>query len=177
MPETPQKHPAQAQAKPKQPVELDIRAPAETPANKPIEVKIEIDDPDQRASAIVLQWRRKQKGGAYSAIRPKFSAGTDRVTAIIPAGLVGDKPGTLTYYVEARDAKGKVVATAGDDLDPRKITLAPPKGGTKSKLTWWLVGIGSAAAVAGGVVAAVLLINADDDGRPPDTADLTVIIK
>ena len=158
-------------------VELIARASSEVVLGRPVKVKIEIDDPKKQVGEVVVLWRRR-RGPDYSRIQIKREPGQSRLEAVIPAAALGDQPGPLTFFVEARDAKGKPLATAGTEEDPYEVMLRQPEK-PKSRTAWWLVIGGAATAVAGGVLAAVLLTRDSGGGSPvpPSTARLTVILK
>jgi hypothetical protein len=122
-------------------------------------------------------WRRR-RGPDYSRVHVEVAPGRKKLAALIPAAALGDRPGPVLFYAEARDAEGNPVARAGTEEEPFEVALAEAPG-RKSKLGWWMLAIGGAAAVAGGVVAAILLSRDDSGGKvvPPDTARLTVIFR
>jgi hypothetical protein len=187
LPETPQEggQPGGGSSGPAEPpsaggqgVDLDAQAPRRLRAGKSVEVSVEIDDPDKKVAELVIRWRRR-KGPDYSTIQLSHKPGAKQTQGVIPAAVVGDEPGKLTFFVEARDKSGRRLATAGTPDDPYEVTLQKPthdkeKGGGKG--WWWLAIGGGVAAVAGGVIAAVLLTR-DSSGGPSDTAALTVIVQ
>ncbi len=158
-------------------IELDARAPRKVVAGEPVKVRIDVDDPKKRVKQLVIHWRRR-RGPDYSRIRVDLKPDQTKISAVIPGATIGDKAGRLAFYVEARDAKGQPLTSAGTEEDPYEVILRRATK-PKSRVGWWLLAAGGAAAVAGGVVAAVLLTRDDGPSQPvpPDTARLTVILR
>ena len=155
------------------------RAPKHTSAGSPVSVTIRVDDPKDETRSVILHWRR-QNGPDFSKVKLRYRAGRAKYKATIPGAVIGNSTGTLTYYVEARDSKGNVLATEGTEDDPRRIKLSEGHGdhGSSSggsNWGWWTLGIGGGvAAIAGGVVAAILLTQ---DDSPSTTADVVITVK
>lgn len=158
-------------------VDILAKAPLKASAGKPVAVKIDIEDPGKRIAALRIRWRRIG-GPDYSTITLKYDAKKASQEGLIPIAAVGQQKGRLTYYVEARDAAGRVVARSGSEDAPYEVELTPLKK-KSSNWGWWTLGIvGGAAAIAGGIVAAVLLTK--DKGGPtktPGTADVVVVVE
>lgn len=158
-------------------VALQARTPGTGTAGKPLKVDLELDDARRQVRSVAVMWRRR-RGPDYSRVLVDVKPGQRKLSAMIPAAAVGDKPGPVLFFAEARDGEGKPLARAGSEEEPFEVVLAPAKGKSR-RLGWWLLAIGGAAAVAGGVIAAVLLSRDDGSGNtvPPDTAHLTVILR
>jgi tetratricopeptide (TPR) repeat protein len=73
------------------------------------------------------------------------------------------RPYGLELYVEARDARGDLVARGGSPLDPRSLRVEGrterPRGGGISPWLW----VGAGAVVVGAVVAGIVLSTGGDD--------------
>ena len=160
------------------PVEVAATSSSSATAGKPIDVKIELKDPGKRVTQLAIRWRRR--GGAdYSTITVKRTDKQAKLRATIPGITIGEKPGTLAYYVEARNKQGQPVASAGSEFEPLEILLteAAEKPG-KSKWGWWALAIGGGvAAVAGGIVAAVLLTRGGSPVPPNNHAFVDIVVK
>jgi hypothetical protein len=162
---------------PQKTVDILAKAPLKTSAGKPVTVKIDIEDPGKRIKRLSIRWRRIG-GPDYSTIKLAYKGKKATLEGTIPIAAVGTKKGRLAYFVEARDAGGRVVARSASENTPHEIDLTPfDEGG--SNWAWWTLGIvGGAAAIAGAVVAIVLLSKGGDNPvTPPGTADVTVVLE
>lgn len=160
-----------------QTVDILAKAPLKTSAGKPVAVKIDIEDPGKRIAALRIRWRRIG-GPDYSTLTLKYDPKKATHEGLIPIAAVGQEKGRLTYYVEARDAAGRVVARSGSEDAPYEVVLTP-LAKKSSNWGWWTLGIvGGAAAIAGGIVAAVLLTK-DKGGKTttPGTADIVLVVE
>ena len=170
--------PKKKKKKPQGPVNVDIDAsgPRKAVAGRPIEIKISIEDPRKKVRSLVIRWRRIG-GPDFSSIKIKHKPGQTSVTGLIPGATVGRKKGRLTYYVQAVDEVGNVMAKAASEDEPHEVELLPaPKKG--SSWGWWVLGAtGAAAAIAGGIVAVIFLTRSNGVERPPNTADVTIAIE
>lgn len=162
---------------PQKTVDILAKAPLKTSAGKPITVKIDIEDPGKRIKTLSIRWRRIG-GPDYSSVKLVYEGKKATLEGTIPVAAVGAKKGRLAYFVEAKDAAGRVVARSASENAPHEIDLTPlDEGG--SNWAWWTLGIvGGAAAIAGGIVAIVLLTKGGDTPTtPPGTADVTVVLE
>lgn len=160
------------------PVEITATSGRSAVAGKPIDVKIVLKDPAKRVTQLAIRWRRR--GGAdYSTIKVKRTAKQKELSATIPGITIGEKAGTLAYYVEARNPRDQPVATAGSEFEPLEVILTKAEEKTgKSKWGWWALAIGGGvAAVAGGIVAAVLLTRGDAPIPPGNHAYVDIVVK
>ena len=186
MPETPppqgqgqgqgqEQGPAKGQAD-EQTVDVRAEAPKSLTVGRPIEVKIQVDDPDKKVKAFVIHWRR-HASPSFSKIRLPRDAKKAELVAVIPGATVGAQSGRLLYYVVAEGNEGAVVGAAGNDEEPKEVELlSPPR--RRSRWGWYVLGIGGSLAIAGGIVAAVLATRGSGNGTlPPGSANLSVTIK
>ena len=174
LPAVPPKDEAASSAK-QAPVELQCRGPLKATAGAAIELALRLDDPDNRITSVVINWRRVG-GEDYSRVTVKRQGGAKSLQATIPGATLGTKTGSLVYYVEAKDGAGKTVARDGDIDDPFEVQLQPARGASRA-WAWWTLGIvGGAAAIAGSVVAIVML-SKGSGSQPTSGADVLVVVE
>lgn len=157
-------------------VSVEASASRKVAAGKPITIEIELTDPAKKTREILIHWRRR-RGPEYSKIKLEYVPGAKEISGTIPAAALTGQGGNVVYYVEARDATGKTLATDGSEDDPHQVVLSD--GQKKKKGTpnwvWWTVGVGGGvAAVAVAVLTGVLIANSGNGG---DSANLTVVIE
>lgn len=140
-------------------------------ADSPLAVAIKVTDESHVVSGITVHYR----------VRGKRSYGTIQATAVGDGGYNATIPGTfvappaIEYYVVARGADGRLLASAASAEEPVAIAIderAKDSGGgsvLSSPLFW----IGTGTVVAAGAVAAVILLRPSDDG-PPETGQVQV---
>lgn len=156
-------------------VSLKASAPSRVTAGQPLDVRIEISDPEGQVEDVILEWR-VVGGSDFSTIRVKYAAGQKVLTGRIPGAVLAGKTGRVLYRVEAMGKGGVTLANAGTINTPLEVALAtPPKA--KSRWGWYALGVGGAVAVAGGIVAAVLLTRSQPAPPPNTTADVSVVIR
>jgi hypothetical protein len=157
------------------PVTLTARTPGSVVVGQPVDVTIEVGDPQGLVEDIVIHWRLVG-GPDYSMIRVKYVPGTAKLTGRIPGAVLATTPGKLHYLVEALGQGGMSLAHAGSMNVPLEVDLVAAR---KPKPTWgwWTLGIVGGAAVVGGIVAAVLLTRGGEPAKPNNTADVTLTIR
>ena len=143
-------------------------------AGQPVDIKIEVTDPNRAVQDVVLHWR-VVGGPDYSVIRVNYKTGQAEVTARIPGAVLGQSSGRLQFVVEVLGRGGLSLAHAGSHSSPLESEIeATPKG--RSRWGWYVLGIGGGAAVVGGIVAAILLTRGTNTPPPPTTANVSVTV-
>lgn len=181
VPPPPKKTPQAQKNKPRAPVEIYAQAPLKSKKGKPINVKIEIEDPQKRIALMAIRWRRI--GGAdYSQIKIDYKKLSEkgrksRFEITIPA-IATEEKGQVTYYVLAGDEKGTIIAQSGSDQEPHEVVIAKHVELAKQSSShwgWWTAGIITGAAlIAGGIVGVVALTQND---TKPAGAGVTIVVE
>ena len=153
---------------------ITARAPREIAAGLPIEVSINIDDPANEVTELILRWRRKDAVD-FSSTRIPRQTGEAKLTGLIPGAMTGDEPGELLYYVQAVDSEGRQVMTAGTEEEPQTLTLL--QGEDPDAWVWWTVGLVTGAAIIGAAIATAVSLSSGGDEIPSGAAGVTVNIR
>lgn len=156
--------------KPKRPLTLAHNPPAQVDADKGVELRATMSDPDNRASTVKLHFRSGTKG-EFAEVVAQVSATS--VRADIPAAAV--RPPVVDYYFEVLDVTGAVLLTRGDEDAPLRIAVSEPSKG-------WVLpvviggGILGAAAIVGGLALAGVFKGSSSgpSGRGPSTVSVNV---
>lgn len=160
------------------PADILVRAPHELPAGKPLELKIEVEDPRRLIRTMLVRYKRKGQSD-FSTLKLDYDADKAVQKATVPATSLGEKKGRLDFYVLALSKDGKKVAHHGSEDEPKHVILTASPAGNSS-VTWWIVGgVGAAAVIAGSIVGGILIANAlkGPEGPPPNTAGVTVTVR
>jgi tetratricopeptide (TPR) repeat protein len=133
---------------------LSHAAPAEARPGRPLEVVVNLHDPDGRAARLVLR-HRGPDGGSYSEQSVPASPGA---VVIQLAGIIV-KPPLIEYFVQALDGAGRALAGVGSAERPLQVAVREEvKPATPVYRRWWFWTVaGVLAAGAAGATAAVLL--------------------
>jgi tetratricopeptide (TPR) repeat protein len=124
------------------PVVMKHNTPAEVDAEKTVELRGRLDDPEGRAGTVKLYYRSGSKGDFTEAVAT-LDGGA--VRASIPAEAV--KPPLVDYYFEVLDGAGGVIASRGDASAPLRIAVPEPSKG-------WVLPV----AIGGAVLGAAAII-------------------
>jgi len=118
------------------PVVLKHGSPSQVDADKQVELRARLDDPDGRTGTVKLFYRTGARGDFTESVA-HVEGGT--VVARIPANAV--KPPLVDYYFEVLDGGGGVLAVRGDASAPLRIAVPEPSKG-------WVLPV----AITGGVL-------------------------
>lgn len=144
------------------PAEVELSqtaAPAPARADAPIAVDIRVVDPSSQVSGVVVHYR--SAGARRFGTVGATPLGGGRFNATIPGTFVA-RP-ALEYYVVARGADGRVVASAASAASPLSIAVATRRGPEGSVLSSPLFWAGAGVVVAAGAVATILFLRPENE--------------
>jgi tetratricopeptide (TPR) repeat protein len=141
--------------RPPAPVEIEHSSPARAEPGERVDLTGQLDDPERRASGVVLAYRRGTEE-VFQRVDARLRDGD--FAAFIPAEHV--RPPLVEYYFEAMDARGLPIASRGDVAAPLRIAVPEPSSSVFKKWWFWV----AAAAVVGGATTAGVLLAGDDGG-------------
>jgi hypothetical protein len=118
---------AHAQAEPAQPSGLDCETPADVPEDQPLQLTCAAR-PELGAVAVVF-FQRRQGRQDFAPIPALRTART-----IFRVSLLGEQlpAGTFHYYLEARDAEDRPIASSGSEDDPHLLLVNHRDGATRT---------------------------------------------
>lgn len=149
------------------PVVMKHNTPSEVDAEKNVELRGRLDDPESRATGVRL-WYRTGGKGDFTEAQATLEGGAVRAT--IPADAV--KPPLVDYYFEVLDASGGVIASRGDSSAPLRIAVPEPTKG-------WVLPVAIGGAVLGaaaivGILAAAGVFSSSTPTPTPGKGTSTV---
>lgn len=131
------------------PILLRHGSPSSAERDRPIELRMKLEDPSGRARTVKLYYRTGSRGEFTETVT---EVDGEDVRVQIPASAV--KPPLMDYYFEVHDVAGAMLASRGDSQAPLRIAVPDGEG------SGWVLplaiggGILGAAAIVGGLALA-----------------------